>query len=76
MVRVGPVEGAESAVGVAHVRVVQVGVDDERDTPLGVVAVPPLLGQRSEVQHVRLGEKEQGFFLIDTLAGGDLASDC
>ena len=69
------VEGAELAVGDAHVRVVGIGVDDERDLLLRVHAEPQLLGEAAEVEEGSLGEEPPAVGAVEPLARFDLGPD-
>src|SRR4029079_2346714 len=72
----GPaIEGAERAVGVADVRVVQVAVDDERDDPRVGAAVPGLVGAPSHSHEVARAQELRGVGVGDPLAAEGAVED-
>src|SRR5262249_11669603 len=70
-----PVEGAEVAVGDADVRVVEVAVDDERDTLRVVEPVADLVRRPPDGDQVTRAEKLDRILVRDPLAGGGLRED-
>jgi hypothetical protein len=48
-----PIEGAEGAIGVAHVGIVNVPVDEVRDVFLWIVLKSHILGEASHLMQVK-----------------------
>src|SRR5262249_58126009 len=69
------IERAELAVGDAHVRVVRVRVDHERDDLLRVARIPRLGGERAELEQGRLVEEPAAFDAVEPLAGERLVAN-
>jgi hypothetical protein len=70
-----PVERAEPAVRDAHVRRVQVAVDDVRDDRLGVQPAAHEVREEAERQHVGVVVEEERFRCVDAQAVLDPAGD-
>ena len=69
------VEGAEVAVRVADVRVVDVPVDDEGDAAPVELAVAKLVGGATHGHEVAAAQERQGVVVRDALAGERLVED-
>jgi hypothetical protein len=69
------VEGAKLAVGDAHVRVVRVRVDHERDDFFWETRVPGFRGKRTELEQRRVGEEPAALGAVQALAVEDLVAD-
>ena len=71
--RVGlAVEGAEPALGLADVGVVDVAVDDEGHPPVRVLLPADRVGQLADGEQVGFGQQPEGLLAIDRGTPGEL----
>src|SRR5262249_56260114 len=69
------VEGAELAIGDAHVRVIRIRVDDERDNLFREARVPRFGGQGTQLEQRRLGEEPAALGAVQALTVQDLVAN-
>jgi len=69
------VEGAELTIGDAHVRIVRVRVDHERDGLVGDPREPDLVGEPTRLEEWRLGQEPPALVPTEPLAVERLVAD-